>query len=90
MSRGNLEWIDEAGRAVQGADRDYVLQQLDNVKFETQFDFRFKRKMTTCSFEDDNQVTRSMRRWFWREWNDPDVQALKGRVQSVIPPPQPY
>lgn len=86
MSRGRVEWVDEAGRAVQGPVRDYVLQQLDNAKFETEFDPKFTRKMTTCSFKDDNQITRSMREWFWREWNDPCVQALKRRkcrVRSV-------
>lgn len=89
MSRRRVEWVDEAGQAVQDADRAYVLQQLDNAKFETEFDPKFKRKMTTCSFEDDNQVTRSMREWFWREWNDPDVQALKHPVRRVNHPLQP-
>lgn len=89
MSRGSVEWVNKARQAVQGAGRDYVLQQLDNAKFETELDINSRPKMTTCSFEDDNQVTRSMREWFWREWNDPDVQALKHPVRRVNHPLQP-
>lgn len=86
MSRGSLEWIDKTGDAVQGADRAYVLRQLDNAEFATNFDFKTMRRVANCSFKDDNQITRSMRQWFLREWNDPDVQAAKGDLLPAIHP----
>jgi hypothetical protein len=81
-----LEWVDEVGRAVRGDDRTYILEQLDNAQFETSFDFKAMRRVATCTFKDDNQTTRSMRQWFLREWNDPDVQAAKGDLLPVIHP----
>lgn len=86
MSGGSVEWVDKTGQAVQGGDRAYVLQQLDHADFETNFDFKVMRRVATCSFKDDNQVTRGMRQWFLREWNDPDVQAAKGDLRPAIHP----
>lgn len=86
MSRGSLEWVDRTGRAVRGADRAYVLQQLDCSEFETNFDFKLMRRVAKCAFKDENQVTRSMRQWFLREWNDPDAQAAKGDLRPTIHP----
>lgn len=86
MSRGSLEWIDKTGEAVQGAGRDYVLKQLDNADFATKFDFKAMRRVADCSFKDDNQITRSMRQWFLREWNDPDAQAAKRDLRPAIHP----
>lgn len=86
MSRGGVEWVDKAGRAVQGADREYVLQQLYDAEFEANFDFKAMRRVASCSFKDDNQVTRSMRQWFLRERNEPDVQAAKGDLLPAIHP----
>lgn len=86
MYRGSVEWVDKAGQAVKGADRAYVLQQLKTADFETNFDFKAMRRVANCSFKDDNQVTRSMRQWFLREWNDPDVQAAKGDLRPAIHP----
>lgn len=86
MSRGSLEWVDKAGQAVKGDDRAYILQQLHYADFETNFDYKAMRRVATCSFKDDNQVTRSMRQWFLREWNDPDVQAAKGDLRPAIHP----
>lgn len=86
MSRGSLEWVDMTGRAVQGDDRAYILQQLHYSEFETSFDFKLMRRVATCEFKDDNQVTRSMRQWFLREWNDPDAQAAKGDLRPAIHP----
>lgn len=86
MHRGSVEWVDKSGRAVRGADRCYVLEQLDKAKFETKFDFKSMRRVATCSFEEDNEVTKSMHQWFLREWNDPEVQAAKGDLRPAIHP----
>ncbi|KAL1879310.1 hypothetical protein Daus18300_001892 [Diaporthe australafricana] len=89
MSRNSLEWVDKTGRAVHGDERDYVLKQLDSAEFNTAFDFKVMQRVATCTFKEDNQVTRSMRQWFLREWNDPDVQAAKGDLRPAIHPLQP-
>lgn len=94
MHRGSLEWVDKTGRAVRDKDQAYVLKQLGSADFKTNFDFKQMRRVaTSCEFKDDNQVTRSMRQWFLREWNDPDVQAGKGDLRPAIhpldPPPAP-
>ncbi|KAK2598238.1 hypothetical protein N8I77_011663 [Diaporthe amygdali] len=86
MSRGGLEWIDKTGRAVKGTERTFILQQLDGADFKTHFDFKAMRRLATCSFKEDNQVTRSMRQWFLQEWNDPDVQAARGDLRPAIHP----
>lgn len=86
MSRGSLEWIDKTGQAVQGADRAYILKQLDNAEFVTNFDFKVMRRVADCSFKDDNQITSSMRQWFLREWDDPDAQTAKGDLRPAIHP----
>lgn len=86
LSRGGLEWVDEDGRAVRGTDRKYILQQLEKVEFKTNFDFKVMRRVATCKFEDDNDITWSMRQWFLREWNDPNVQAAKGDLRPAIHP----
>lgn len=86
MSRGSLEWVDEDGRAVRGTDRTYILQQLKNAEFKTNFDFKVMRRVATCKFKDDNDTTWSMRQWFLREWNDPNVQAAKGDLRPAIHP----
>lgn len=89
MDRGSLEWVDKAGQAVRGGDRAYVLEQLKKADFETKFDFKVMRRVATCSFKDDNQITWSMRQWFLREWNDPDVQAAKGDLRPAVHPSEP-
>ncbi|KAI3401201.1 hypothetical protein diail_11907 [Diaporthe ilicicola] len=91
MSRYSLEWVDKTGRAVQGDERDYVLKQLDseNVEFKTEFNFKHMRRVATCEFKEDNQITRSLRQWFLREWNDPDVQEAKGDLRPAIHPLEP-
>lgn len=86
VSRGSLEWVGKDGRVVRGTERTYILQQLNNAEFETKFDFKILRRVATCTFKDDNQITRSMRQWFLREWNDPDVQAAKGDLRPAIHP----
>ena len=89
ISRGSLEWVDGAGRAVRGADRTYILEQLDTAEFETKFDFKIMRRTAKCSFKENNPLTWDMRQWFLREWNDPDVQAAKGDLHRVIHPSEP-
>ncbi|KAG8156952.1 hypothetical protein KVR01_013174 [Diaporthe batatas] len=86
MTRGTLEWVDKTGKAARRADREYVLRQLAGAVFETKFDFAVMRRVATCTFEDDNQVTRGMSQWFSREWNDPAVQAAKGDLRAAIHP----
>lgn len=86
MTRGSLEWVDKTGKAVRNADRDYILQQLEGAVFQTKFDFNVMRRVATCTFKDDNQITRAMSQWFSREWNDPAVQAAKGDLRAAIHP----
>lgn len=87
MIRGSVEWVDKTGKAVRGEDRDYILKQLDSAVFQTKFDFNVMRRVAdSCTFEDDNQTTRGMSQWFFREWNDPSVQAAKGDLRAVIHP----
>ncbi|POS81599.1 hypothetical protein DHEL01_v200037 [Diaporthe helianthi] len=86
MSRGGLDWIDKLGLVARGADRAYILEQLEHAVFETKFDFKIGRRTATCAFKDDNQITRGLGQWFSREWNDPAVQAAKGDLRAVIHP----
>ena len=86
MIRGSVEWVDKTGKAVRDEDRDYILEQLDSAVFQTKFDFNVMRRTATCTFKDDNQITRGMSQWFAREWNDPSVLAAKGDLRAAIHP----